>query len=253
MALNRRSFLLQGCLATGGLLGLGQAPARADGAAGLGAPALVEGRSDPRQACPRPPDPLQALLAGNARFSRAWQAADAASNTHQRARILSRLWDANCFTPAQALGRGQDPWAAILACADSRVAPEWIFAAALSDLFVVRSAGNTAFGAAVGSLEYGVGELGIPLILVVGHNGCGAVQAARSADPLSPSLGELVRPIRASLSPGDDLNQAVRANARQTVQQLTQTSELLRSAQANGTLVIRASVYDINSGLVSLI
>ncbi|MCX5946338.1 MAG: carbonic anhydrase [Cyanobacteria bacterium] len=252
MALDRRSFLLKSCLATAGLLGLGQAPARGSEvttAADLGE---RDRGNDPWQVC-RPRDPLQALLAGNARFAKAWKAADAAASQRQRARILSRPWEHNCYTSARELSGGQEPWAAILACADSRVAPEWIFDAALSDLFVIRSAGNTAFTAAVGSLEYDVGHLGIPLILVVGHSGCGAVQAARSADALSPNLSELVQPIRSSLTAGEDLNQAVRANARQTASQLTQNSELLRGAQAAGTLTIRSSFYDIQSGELSLI
>ena len=252
MALDRRSFLLQGCLATAGLLGLGQTAADASEASNLPDPSTDSGASSPVDAC-RPRDPLQALLAGNARFAQAWQAADAAPNQRQRARIFSQLWQHNCYTSAQVLVDGQRPWAAILACSDSRVAPEWIFDAALSDLFVVRSAGNTAFSAAVGSLEYAVGHLGIPLVLVVGHSGCGAVQAARSSAPLSPSLGDLVEPIRASLTAGEDLNQAVRANARHTAKQLSETSALLRAAQAAGRLTIRPSFYDIRSGLVSLI
>ena len=91
------------------------------------------------------------------------------------------------------------------------------------------------------------------MILVVGPSGCGAVQAARSGDPLSPSLSDLVRPIRASLTAGEDLNQAVKANARHTANQLSETSELLRAAQAAGTLTIRSSFYDIRSGKVSLL
>jgi carbonic anhydrase len=252
MALDRRSFLLRGCLATAGLLGLGQSAADASEGSNQPGPSSDSGASSALEAC-RPRDPLQALLAGNARFAQAWQAADVAPNQRQRARILSQLWEHNCYTTAQVLVDGQQPWAAILACADSRVAPEWIFDAALSDLFVVRSAGNTAFSAAVGSLEYAVDHLGIPVVLVVGHSGCGAVQAARSSDPLSPSLGDLVQPIRASLTAGEDLDQAVRTNARHTANQLSETSALLRSAQAAGRLTIRPSFYDIRSGIVSLI
>jgi carbonic anhydrase len=252
MALVRRSFLLKGCLAMAGVLGIGIRPAQAGEELTPGAPGQGSWHNDPLQAC-RPGDPLAALLSGNARFAKAWQAADAATSQRQRAKILSRLWEDNCYTTAQVLSGGQDPWAAILACADSRVAPEWIFDAALSDLFVVRSAGNTAFSAAVGSLEYGVGHLGIPLILVVGHSGCGAVQAALSHDPLSPSLSELVQPIRASLPAGEDVNQAVRANARHSAKQLSESSDLLRAAQAAGTLTIRSSFYDIRSGEVSLL
>lgn len=246
MGIDRRSFLLQGGLAAAGFLGLAQLPSLAGEAAG-------HGTADAGLKACRPADPLQALMAGNARFRQAWAAADAAHSPAERARVLSRMWEKNCYTPARVLSGGQAPWAAVLACADSRVAPEWLFDAALSDLFVIRAAGNTAFTDAVASLEYGVAHLGIPLVLVVGHSGCGAVKAAMAKDPLTPSLTELVAPIRASLTPGEDLVSAVKANARHTASQLPARSSLLQEAQASGKLTIRASYYDITSGGVTLL
>jgi len=148
---------------------------------------------------------------------------------------------------------GQAPWAVVISCADSRVAPEWIFDAAPSDLFVIRSAGNTAFDDAVASLEYAVDHLQVPLVLVVGHSGCGAVTAALSNDPLTPLLSELVAPIRASFEPGDDLDRAIRHNARRSAAQLSAKSDLIRQAVEQGRLTIRSSVYDIASGRVTLL
>jgi len=239
MTMPRRQFLIGAALA--GATGLAGAPA-AQGAEIAGA----------LTAC-RPADPLAALLEGNARFARAWTTADRAASPATRSRALSRLWRDNCITPASVLAGGQAPWAVVISCADSRVAPEWIFDAAPSDLFVIRSAGNTAFDDAVASLEYAVDHLQVPLVLVVGHSGCGAVTAALAADPLTPLLSELVAPIRASFEPGDDLTQAIRHNALRTAAQLSAKSDLIRAAVEQGRLTIRSSVYDIASGRVSLL
>ena len=254
MPIDRRSFLLQGAGMAAALLGLNPLPSRADEPKRdtLQAATAPPG-SDPGLRLCRPADPLQALIDGNARFVQAWAAADRAETPQARAQLLSELWAKHCYTPAHVLRAGQAPWAAVLACADARVAPEWIFSAALSDLFVVRAAGNTAFNDAVGSLEYGVGHLGIPLILVMGHSGCGAVQAARSSNPLTPSLTELVQPIRTSLTAGEALNASIKANARHSAAMLHSASALLRQAQACGKLAIRSSYYDIASGRVSLL
>lgn len=222
------------------------------GALSASPPARAAEIADALTAC-RPEDPLAALLEGNARFARAWSAADRATSAATRSRALSRLWSANCITPASVLAKGQAPWAVILCCADSRVSPEWIFDAAPSDLFVIRSAGNTAFAEAVASLEYAVDHLGVPLVLVVGHSGCGAVTAALSSAPLTPLLSDLVAPIRASLEPGDDLDRAVRHNARHAAAQLSDKSQRIGQAVREGQLTIRSGIYDIASGRLTLL
>jgi carbonic anhydrase len=93
----------------------------------------------------------------------------------------------------------------------------------------------------------------VPLILVMGHSGCGAVQAALGHRTLSPLQEELVAPIRACLRPGDDLSRAVEANALDTASRLTARSALLRRASASGRLQIQSAVFDIGSGVVSLV
>lgn len=223
--------------------------------AGVFALADAAGAEDPSDALAicRPADPLQALINGNARFAAAWSQADRATTPLARSRALNHLWRHNCITPASTLVGGQAPWAVVLACADSRVAPEWIFDAAPSDLFVIRSAGNTAFDDAIASLEYAIDHLAVPLALVVGHSGCGAVTAALASDPLTPLLSELVAPIRASLQPGDDLQQAITRNARRSAEQLSAKSDLVRQAVSEGRLTIRSSVYDIATGRVTLL
>ena len=198
-------------------------------------------------------DPLQELLRRNRDFCKAWQGAERSADPLSRATLLHDTWPMHCQVRPDALAAGQRPWASVLCCADSRVAPEWIFACGAWELFEVRSAGNTAFAAGVASLEYAVAELAVPLILVMGHSGCGAVTAAMASDPLTPLLEELVTPIRASLEPGADMAQAVRRNAAATAAALPQRSPLLHQAVAEGRLTIQAAYFDIGSGEVSLV
>lgn len=235
--LNRRSFLL-GCGAT------------TTGLLGSGAPVLS---AEPDVRACRPADPLRALQQGNARFAAAWQASNAATTDETRAETMAGLWQDNCYLPSSTLQNQQAPWASVLCCADSRVSPEWIFDAVPSDLFVIRSAGNTAFNEAIASLEYAVSVLETPLILVMGHSRCGAIMAARSPAPLTPLLEELVAPIRANRKPGDTLEAAIRANARNTADQLTEESALLANAVATRQLTIRSAYFDIGTGTVSMI
>ncbi|MEB3322347.1 MAG: carbonic anhydrase [Synechococcaceae cyanobacterium] len=198
-------------------------------------------------------DPLQELMRRNRAFSAVWQAAERSEDPLERARLLHEGWPLACQVRPDALAEGQRPWAAVLCCADSRVAPEWIFASGSGELFEVRCAGNTAFDAGIASLEYAVAELQVPLILVMGHSGCGAVTAAMAADPLTPLLEELVEPIRACLRPGLDLEGAIRANAAAAAAGLARRSPLLREAREAGRLRIRSAVFDIGSGRVRLV
>lgn len=247
MAHSRRQLLRILSLAGAGvaLETLGPRPAAAAAADGT----LVERLS----VCRPGGDPLQELLRRNRDFSRTWQNAERSENPLDRATLLHETWPMHCQVRPDALAAGQRPWASVLCCADSRVAPEWIFACGAGELFEVRSAGNTAFDAGVASLEYAVAELAVPLILVMGHSGCGAVTAAMASNPLTPLLEELVAPIRASLEPGADLAQAVRRNATAAAAALPRRSALLRQAVAEGRLTIQAAYFDIGSGEVSLV
>jgi carbonic anhydrase len=248
VAMNRRPLLLGAALAcVGGATGLvAPAPARAVGSpdpADLQARLLV---------C-TPADALTRLKQGNGRFVQAWTAARAADDPGQRMQRLARLWQDNCQIDPLALAEGQRPFAAVLSCADSRVDPGWLFACGSGELFQVRSAGNTAFAEAVASLEYAVGLLAIPLVVVLGHSDCGAVRAALGREPLTPLLQELLAPIRAGLPGGDDLTLAVQANVRRVAADLGRRSELLRTAEADGRLQIIGAYADIGSGLVTLL
>ena len=199
-----------------------------------------------------PKDALDRLMSGNGRFAKAWAAASDIATPVERMQVLNRIWQNECQIDPAALAQGQKPFAATLSCADSRVDPSWLFACASGELFEVRSAGNTAFDEAIASLEYAVSVLGTPLILVIGHSGCGAVKAAMDTAPLTPLLEQLVAPIKASLQSGDDLSKAVQANARHSATELTRRSDVLKFAEAEGKLTIRSSYCDIATGVVSL-
>ena len=246
MTLNRRSFLFRSGLNAFGLAAAMQLikPAKAD--------AAFLAPKESARSC-RPDDSLTALIEGNRRFAAAWQAKNKATSLSDRAQVMSNLWLDNCFLPASVLEDSQSPWASILSCADSRVAPEWIFDAAAGDLFVVRSAGNTPFNEGIASLEFGVAVLKTPLILVLGHSNCGAVKAARSTDSLTPLFDQLIMPIRANLVPGDNLENAVKNNASATAQQLSALSDVLAKAVEMGNLQIVAGYFDIASGKVSIV
>jgi carbonic anhydrase len=200
-----------------------------------------------------PKDALTRLKEGNARFAKAWTAASAAGTPEQRMHQLNSIWEQNCQIDPIALAKGQKPFAAILSCADSRVDPGWLFACGSGELFQVRSAGNTAFDEAIASLEYAVAVLGTPLVVTMGHSACGAVKAAIASEPLTPLLEGLVKPIRANLRSGDNLTQAIEGNARYATAQLTARSAVLKDAVAAGKLTIRSALFDIGSGMVTLL
>jgi len=133
------------------------------------------------------------------------------------------------------------------------VDPGWLFACGSGELFQVRSAGNTAFNDGVASLEYAVAVLGVPLVIVMGHSGCGAVKAAIASEPLTPLLEGLVKPIQVSLRSGDALTAAIQGNVRYAAGELTSRSTVLKEAVTAGKLSIRSAYFDIGSGKVSLL
>ncbi|MEX0875767.1 MAG: carbonic anhydrase [Actinomycetota bacterium] len=159
-----------------------------------------------------------------------------------------------------ALTGGQEPFATILGCSDSRVPAEIVFDQGLGDLFVVRTAGHVVDEAVLGTLEFGVSELGVPLIFVLGHERCGAVEVTNRAidDPADAegstrSLIEAIMPalVRASNRPGDLLNNAVRANIEMTIERL-EASPVIASALSQGKIKIAGGLYDLDTGLVEV-
>src|SRR3954468_10706555 len=151
------------------------------------------------------------------------------------------------------LANTQAPHVAVLACSDSRVAPELLFDKTLGDLFVVRDAGNTPDAVAIGSLEYSVGVLGSTMIVVMGHQSCGAVKAACSGDKMpSASLDAVVKPIQSSCSvaKGKDVEPATRAHVHVTAQDLLSHSAILKKRVDAGQLTIVEAYYSLDTGKV---
>jgi carbonic anhydrase len=148
-----------------------------------------------------------------------------------------------------AIANGQTPWCTVLTCADSRMPPEHIFHAGLGELFTVRVAGNVADPVTVGSIEYAAEHLGTPLVVVMGHERCGAVKAAQGTASLGPNLDTLLGLIRPHIHGLSDLDSAVLANARAQVAEL-QKSEILSHLEEEGKLSIVPAYYDLDSGAV---
>jgi carbonic anhydrase len=152
---------------------------------------------------------------------------------------------------------GQAPFAAILSCADSRVVPEIVFDQGIGDLFVVRVAGNIAITEDIASEEYAVGVLGTPLLMVLGHERCGAVAAALEGGELPGVIESLVFAIRPAVQAsegksGDRLTNAIKSNVSLQVQRL-QNSSVIASAVQDGKLKVVGAYYDLNTGEISLV
>jgi carbonic anhydrase len=154
---------------------------------------------------------------------------------------------------------GQKPFAVIIGCADSRASPEILFDQGLGDLFVVRLAGNVVDDAALGSVEFAVANLGARLIVVLGHEKCGAVQAtlgvmAGSAPPPGhiARIVEAIQPaaLAAKAQPGDPLENAITENIRSVAARLRESSPVLAPYLASGALQIVGARYDLEAGKV---
>ena len=192
-----------------------------------------------------PAEALQRLIDGNARY-----VANTPINT-----------DHSVGRSARALG--QQPFATIVSCADSRVAPELIFDQGPGELFVIRAAGNVISDYGLASLEYGAAVLGISTILVLGHSSCGAVEAAISAirdDAMPgghlPGLVEAIRPaVQQAMrdNPADLLTAATARNAQLGAEKAQRTAPILSELRGAGDLTARAAIYDIATGKVEFL
>lgn len=152
------------------------------------------------------------------------------------------------------LTRGHFPFAAIMSCSDSRVPPEIIFDQGLGDLFVVRTAGQVVDSIALGSLEYAVKYLGVRLVVVLGHQDCGAVEAAVAGYPQPGQIQEVIDAIQpavraASTQSGNLLTNALVNNVYLSISRLT-SSQLLQQAISTGQLKIIGAMYCMQSGKV---
>ena len=143
------------------------------------------------------------------------------------------------------LAGGQQPYAIVLCCADSRVAPEIYFDQKLGDIFVIRNAGNVVDDIVLGSIEYGAEHLGSPLVVVLGHTSCGACTAAVQGGDVPRNIGEIMKKIAPSVEEGLSVDEVAAANAKAMAEEI-KNDEIIKHL---GTTVVPA-VYNILSGEV---
>jgi carbonic anhydrase len=162
----------------------------------------------------------------------------------------------------EALAGGQNPYAAILSCADSRIAPEYAFDSARGDLFVCRVAGNFATDETLASLEYGVAVLNVPLILVLGHDACGAIDATIKSIKDGTTLPGHLPTLVAGLTPavkamlehgGNLLDNSIRQNVLDNVSKLKAATPILSAAVENKKLKVVGGIYRLKNGEVDMI
>jgi carbonic anhydrase len=162
----------------------------------------------------------------------------------------------------EALAGGQNPYAGILSCADSRIAPEYAFDSGRGDLFVCRVAGNFANTDSVASLEYGVAVLGAPLILVLGHDSCGAIDATikslKDNTTLPGQMPSLVAGLAPAVKavaqqPGNQADNAIRQNVIDTVAKLKSATPILSAAVEQRKLKVVGGIYRLRDGRVDMI
>jgi carbonic anhydrase len=180
---------------------------------------------------------LQELLAGNQRFA----ANQLTSIEHDLTVLKDKTVDK------------QEPFAAVLSCADSRVPVELIFDQTIGHIFVTRVAGNIVTPEIIASLEYGAAVLGVKTILVLGHSGCGAVKAAMKADNVPGQISALYSPLRQAVEQsGGNVDRAIEANAKIQADLLRTSSTVIRDAVKAGKLRVESGVYSLATGKVTL-
>jgi carbonic anhydrase len=180
---------------------------------------------------------LQELMGGNGRFA----ANQLTSIAHDLTVLKEHTVDK------------QEPFAAVLTCADSRVPVELIFDQTIGHIFVTRVAGNIVTPEIIASLEYGVAVLGVKAVVVLGHSGCGAVKAAMKAEAVPGQISTLYPPLRRAIEEsGGSLDRAIQANAKIQANLLHTSSTVIRDAFKAQKLKVEAGVYDLASGKVTL-
>lgn len=191
---------------------------------------------------PAPHDALvKRLLAGNRRYA-----------------ARQPLYPNLTLARRQALAAVQHPFATILTCADSRIAPELVFDRGMGDLFVVRIAGNIITEHVLATVEFSVQVVHVPLVMVMGHTNCGAIISTLAGGELPghlPQVGDLLQMAitQAREQPGDLLLNTIHSNARLGAAQLLERSPLLAEHAQQGRLRVLAACYDMASGLVELL
>ncbi len=190
---------------------------------------------------PNPDTALKNLKEGNLRYV-------TGKNTHPNFSLQRRV----------EVAQGQTPFAIIVGCADSRVPPELVFDQGLGDLFVVRVAGEVLDAPLIGSIEYAAEHLHAPLVVVLGHERCGAVKAALEGGEMPGHIGALTKSIapaveKAKKMPGDALDNAVRAQVQMVVEQLSEMKPILSEMVESGKLRVVGARYDLDTGTIEFL
>lgn len=180
---------------------------------------------------------LQELLSGNQRF------------------VTNQLHSRNDLRALrETTATKQEPFAAVLSCADSRVPVELIFDQTIGQVFVTRVAGNIVTSEITASLEYGIAELGVKTLLVLGHSSCGAVKAALKTEVVPGQISTLYPYIRQAVQQSNgSLDKAIEANALIQADLLRTSSTVIREAVDAAKLKVEAAVYDLTTGQVALV
>ena len=181
-------------------------------------------------------EPLAKLKEGNSRF------------------VSGRASGRNFVARRSELVSGQTPFAIVLTCSDSRVAPEHIFDAGLGDIFVIRNAGNLASPIALGSIEYAAEHLGSTLLVVMGHESCGAVKAACSADHAPGNIDAIVKELQEAVKlGGKEPGKVVRENVKCVLKTIRSRSSIVSHLEKEGKLKIAGAVYSLSTGKVEFL
>jgi len=202
-----------------------------------------------------------AIAAGGATTSvTADQALDKLKSGNERYVSQPQLCVAALSASRDSVAKGQMPWATIVSCADSRVPPELLFGGtSVGELFVARNAGNMVDTATMGTIEYGAAVLGVPLIVVLGHERCGAVAAACEVVTKNTVFPASIKPMVAAIvpsakavakAPGDFVDNAIRENAKRTAEKIRSQSPIVSALIKSGKVKVVAARYDLDEGRV---
>ena len=172
-------------------------------------------------------------------------------------RFVSETYDRGDIGPGRRaeISKGQRPFAVIVDCSDSRVVPEFIFDQGLGDLFVIRTAGNIVDDIVIGSVEYAVKHLGVRLVLVLGHDDCGAVKATVAGGKAEGHIDAILQAIRPAVAvamqkPGNLLDNAIAQNVDMVINRLQSAQPILAQALQTGDVRIVGGVYHLKDGSV---
>ena len=236
---------------------------------GVSQPGRAADPAHPDRPIMSPTDAIARLKEGNARFTAGnlqhphesnEERAYIAKNSYENPGMLSLGMTSEQAAKRRAeLTKSQHPFAIILSCSDSRVPPEIVFDAGLGDLFIVRVAGNVLNDEGLGSIEYAVDILGARLIVVIGHQSCGAVDAAMktvAAKGKAPghiqSLVTAIKPVVDSM-PKADLDTTIKANVKHVVDALRSSTPVLKARVDSGDVQVIGGYYTLDTGAVTFL